>query len=128
VETPPSEAVVLAMGCGPLCGGKLDVSRVLRDAAGKGWTTLSVPLGCLRAAGTDLTNVSTPFALTTSGKLGLSLLAVKIARTGDAVSCASVPPVTAATVVTSPSPKKKAASVHERKKRSPSSHRMRRRR
>jgi len=128
VETPPSDTVVLAMGCGPLCGGKLDVSRVLRNAAGKGWITLSVPLGCLRAAGADLANVSTPFALTTGGKLALSLLAVKIGRTGDALSCAAVPPVTAATVVTAPSAKKKAVSVRERKKHGPSSRRTHRHR
>jgi beta-glucosidase len=125
--------VVLAMGCGPLCGGKLDVTRVLQNAEGKDWTTLSVPLACLRAAGADLANVSTPFALTTSGALTLSLSALKLTRASDAVPCAALPPVTAATVVTARSPKvsgepakkKKSKAVHGKKKRAAPAHHAR---
>jgi beta-glucosidase len=126
LDDPPAKAVVLAMGCGPLCGGKLDVTGALANAQGRGWTSLSVPLSCFKAAGSDLANVTTSFALTTSDSLTLSLSAVKIAPAGDALSCASVPPVTAASVVTGPgpkftsgpSPKKKAAGSHGKKKKS----------
>jgi beta-glucosidase len=124
LDEAPAQAVVLAMGCGPLCGGKLDVTNVLQSVQGRGWTTLNVPLSCLKAAGSDLANVTTPFALTTSGSLTVSLSSVKIVRTGEALSCAAMPPVTAASVVTGPGPKftsdqgskKKAAGSREKKK------------
>lgn len=125
VDQAPSSTVVLGMGCGPLCGGKLDVTQALRNAEARGWTTLSVPLSCLSGAGADLANVTTPFALTSSGSFAVSLASVKITRAGDAVSCAAVPPVTAAAAVPSGSSRdlfsrgsKKAGAVHERKKRS----------
>ncbi|MDR3528617.1 MAG: glycoside hydrolase family 3 N-terminal domain-containing protein [Rhizomicrobium sp.] len=132
VDKAPTSAVVLAMGCGPLCGGKLDVTHVMKEAVGRGQTTVSVPLSCLRAAGTDMSNVPTPFALTTSGTFAVSLSAVRIVREAEALSCAAVPPVTAAVVVPAGSrrdfyvpnqhvsKKKKTGEVHERKKRSSS--------
>ncbi len=124
VDKAPASTVVLGMGCGPLCGGKLDVTQALRNAESRGWTTLSVPLSCLSRAGADLANVTTPFALTSSGSFAVSLSSVKIARAGDAVACAAVPPVTAAAAVplgsardlTSRGSKKKSGAVHERKK------------
>jgi beta-glucosidase len=139
VDKAPTAAVVLAMGCGPLCGGKLDVTHVMNDAVGRGPMTISVPLSCLRNAGADLSNVSTPFALTTSGSFAISLSAVRIAREGEALSCAAVPPVTAAAVVPANSrrdyyvPSKhsstKASKVKSRKKRStpPTAHKRARR-
>lgn len=132
VDKAPSSTVVLAAGCGPLCGGKLDVTDVVREAAGKGTMTLSVPLTCLRAGGADLSNVSTPFALTTSGTFGVTLSSVKVVREPQAMSCADVPPVTAAAAVPAgsrrdfyvsshPSKKKKSSVVSERKKHSSAS-------
>lgn len=125
VDKEPTSTVVLGMGCGPLCGGKLDVTQTLRDAQSRGWTTLSVPLSCLRGAGADLANVTTPFALTSSGSFAVSLASVKVTRAGDAVSCSAVPAVTAAAAVPLGSARdlsshgsKKKAGVHERKKRS----------
>ncbi len=125
VDTAPSSRVVLAMGCGPLCGGQLHVTDAMRSAHGRGWTSLSIPLSCMRLAGADLTNVTTPFALTSSGTFGFSLASVKIARVSDAVSCAQVPAVTAAAAVTvhgsrvysDRGSKKKSGVSHERKKR-----------
>jgi beta-glucosidase len=126
VDKAPASTVVLGMGCGPLCGGKLDVTQALRNAESRGWTTLSVPLSCLSSAGADLANVTTPFALTSSGSFAVSLASVKITRAGDALACAAVPPVTAAAAVplgsardlSSRGSKRKAGAVHERKKRS----------
>lgn len=122
VEKAPAYPVVLGMGCGPLCGGNLDVTQILRAAEGAGWTTLNVPLACLKAAGTDLGNVTTPFALTSSGAFALTVSSVKVGRSSEAVSCTAVPAVTAAAAVTSnqktagaePKKKKKAAT-HERR-------------
>lgn len=103
VDKAPVSNVVLAMGCGPLCGGKLDFTERLRELAGRGgWTTLNIPLTCLRSAGADLSNVPTGFALTATNALSLSIQSVKISREGEALTCADVPPVTAAAAMTGP--------------------------
>jgi len=103
VDKPPVSNVVLAMGCGPLCGGKLDVTEVLRGQAERGgWATVNIPLACLRTAGADLGNVTTGFALTATNTLAVSISSVKISREGEALSCAAVPPVTAAAAMTGP--------------------------
>lgn len=130
VDKSPSSSVVLAMGCGPLCGGKLDITDVMREAVGRGPTTVSVPLTCLRAGGSDLSNVPTPFALTTSGSFSVALSSVRIVREPQALACAAVPPVTAAAAVPAGSrrdfyvqsshgtKKKKTGEAHVRKKHS----------
>lgn len=124
VDKAPTSTVILGMGCGPLCGGKLDMTEELRSSAGA-WTTFNVPLSCLKSAGADLSAVTTPFALTARGDFGLTISAVKVARTDDALSCAQVPAVTAAAVITGEGgasahhPKKdKARGGHVRKKHS----------
>ncbi|GAA0545339.1 beta-glucosidase [Rhizomicrobium palustre] len=132
VDKAPTAPVVLAMGCGPLCGGKLDVSALMKDAAGRPAATINVPLACLKSAGADLTNVTTPFALTTSGNFSVRVSQVRISRESEALTCASVPPVTAAAAVpagsrrdfyvgSAHSGKKKSGETHVRKKRSANS-------
>jgi beta-glucosidase len=103
VDRAPVSNVVLAMGCGPLCGGKLDFTEELRNLAQRGgWVTVNIPLSCLKTAGTDLANVPTGFALTATNALALSISSVKISRDGEPLSCAAVPPVTAAAAMTGP--------------------------
>jgi beta-glucosidase len=126
VDRAPESNVVLAMGCGPLCGGKLDFTDTLRALADRGgYATLNVPLACLREAGADLSNVPTGFALTATKGLDVSIKSVKISREGEALSCAQVPPVTAAAAMTGPghaasadpgAPKMKAGHHSKKKK------------
>jgi beta-glucosidase len=103
VDSAPVSNVVLTMGCGPLCGGKLDFTDTLRGLAQRGgFATINVPLACLRTAGADLTNVPTAFSLTATKSLALTVQSVKISQEGEALSCAQVPPVTAAAAMTGP--------------------------
>jgi beta-glucosidase len=140
VDKAPVSNVVLAMGCGPLCGGKLDLTGTLRGLAQRGgFATINVPLACLRNAGADLSDVPTGFALTATNAFAVSILAVKVSRDGEVLTCAQVPPVEAAAAMTGPghpaaaergykkekvvsergSRKKKAGIGHEAGKRSP---------
>lgn len=103
VDRAPVSNVVLAMGCGPLCGGKLDFTEVLRNQAARGgFATVNIPLSCLREAGTDLSDVSTGFSLTATKALTLTLQSVKLSHEGEALACAAVPPVTAAAAMLGP--------------------------
>lgn len=126
VEAAPESNVVLTMGCGPLCGGKLDFTDTLRSLAQRGGSaTVNVPLACLRSAGADLANVNTAFSLTATKSLALTIQSVKISREGEALSCSQVPPVTAAAAMTGPghaanadpgAPRTKSVSGHGSKK------------
>jgi len=73
VDAAPSAPVSLSIG-----GGKLDVSPVLAAAPVGEWRSLKVPLKCFAAAGTDVTKVAEPFALSTAGALTVTLQGVKL--------------------------------------------------
>jgi len=91
VDSAPSGPVALAMGCGPQCSGRVDATSLMRDAEGKGWTTLSVPVSCFRAAGTDLAKLAAPFILTSQGSFAISLQSVRLGRAETPSSCTQTP-------------------------------------
>jgi beta-glucosidase len=73
VDAKPTGPVTLANGW-----GKLDLTPVLNAAPTGEWKSLKAPLKCFQAAGTDVTKVTTPFALSTPGSLTVSLQTVKL--------------------------------------------------
>jgi beta-glucosidase len=76
VDEAPAALVTLELKCGPGCSAKYDVTARMAALAGTGWTTLVVPLQCLPAA--DLSHVTAPFALSTSGRMRLSLSSIAL--------------------------------------------------
>lgn len=76
VDAAPAGPVTLELRCGAGCTGKLDATQSLAALAGRGWQTLTIPLGCL--VGADLSKVSAPFALTTANAMRLTLSSVAI--------------------------------------------------
>ena len=76
--------------CGTQAGAVLDVTRKLKNSAPGEWQTLSIPLSCLTATGADLASVEIPFAVETSGRLGLTISDVSLAQgtAGSASTCA----------------------------------------
>lgn len=79
VDEPPSGAVLLGASCGAKCSAAVDVAQALRAAQKAGWTTVNIRLSCLKAAGLKMDQITTPFSLSTSGRLGVSLTGVKLA-------------------------------------------------
>jgi beta-glucosidase len=79
VESPPTEPVSLWMACGDRCGGTVAIADLLRAAPAGEWRTLVVPLRCFVRAGLDPKALRTPFALTTGGRLTLSVSGVRVA-------------------------------------------------
>jgi len=73
LDARPSGPVALAIGA-----GKLDVTPVLAAAPLGEWRSLKVSLKCFQAAGTDVTQVTAPFALSTAGTLTVSLQGVQL--------------------------------------------------
>lgn len=90
VKVPPSEAVILRMGCGPSCNSDLDITQDITAIAGQGWVTLAVPLANFPDVGSDFglvlppevffNLVLEPFCLVTSGSLELSFSRVSIKK------------------------------------------------
>ncbi|MEI9995271.1 MAG: exo 1,3/1,4-beta-D-glucan glucohydrolase [Rhizomicrobium sp.] len=79
VDEAPSVPVMLEAGCGTNCHAAVDVASLLRSVQGKGWTSIAVRLACLRQAGANMAAISTPFVLTSTARLTLSLSSVRLA-------------------------------------------------
>ena len=81
VDRPPAAVVSIEIACGPGCSAKADVTSRLTAIAGKGWQVLNLSLACLNGA--DLTRVTVPFALSTSGAVQLTLSSVALVPAKD---------------------------------------------
>lgn len=74
VDAAPTAPVTLSMG-----QTGFPIAGALRSATAGQWNTLSMPLRCFARAGVDMQRVALPFALSTPGRLSLSLSDVRIA-------------------------------------------------
>ena len=80
--------VQLAMACTPACeGSALDLGPVLMSAPVGEWRELKVKLGCLRDAGVDMSGVSAPLVLTTTGPFALTLLSATLSSDPAGATC-----------------------------------------
>ena len=77
--------VTLGVACGAGCAGTLPFADTLGGVAKGKWTTVGVPLKCFVKAGADVSKVSEPLAITSSGKLDVSLSQVKLGTVADKV-------------------------------------------
>jgi beta-glucosidase len=78
VDHAPERTVAIGLRCTePLCGTRtgamLDVTPILKHSRPGEWQSLSIPQSCFTAVGADLTRVEVPFAVETSGRLGLTI-------------------------------------------------------
>ena len=89
VDEKPTAPVRLAMTCGTGCSGALDLTSVLDRATRGQWHTLKVRLADFKKAGTNMSEVIEPCALTTRGRLSITLMAVRLGT--DTVDVATLP-------------------------------------
>jgi beta-glucosidase len=75
--------VTLGVACGAGCGGTLPFADTLGGVAAGKWTTVGIPLKCFVKAGADVSKVNEPIAITSSGKLDVSLSQVKLGTVAD---------------------------------------------
>ncbi len=83
VDAPPTAAVAVTMS-----GGKgasdtpaaIAIGGVLRAAPVGQWQTLAIPLKCFVTAGLDPARVTQPFAMTTNGRMTVSVADVRVTR------------------------------------------------
>jgi beta-glucosidase len=98
VDRAPEGRVKLGMmcsepGCGGGTGAMRDVTRLLRDATPGQWRTLSIPLSCFADGATNLDSVEEPLAVETTGRFGLTITQVRLAKesSGSASACPADP-------------------------------------
>lgn len=93
VVSAPQGKVVLAMDCGDNCMASYDLSKKLTEVAGKGNSTIKIPLACFVAQGVKLKQLKTPFSLATDAPLTLAVgeadMHAGAARDVDALACST---------------------------------------
>ena len=76
-ESEITSTIELSMGCKPseqsICQANVDVTKQLKQAPKNQWVNLSLNMSCFANKGLDFNQITMPFALTTNGKLMLSL-------------------------------------------------------
>ena len=82
VDKKPTADVKLIMSCGSDCGAEKSISDVLQKANVGQWQTLSVSMNCFSKVKLDM--LLSPFTLSTTGELGLTLHHVRIETTPTA--------------------------------------------
>jgi beta-glucosidase len=88
-SAPVTTSVALRIDCGAGCRSSIPVTHELAAIAPGQWGHLKVPLVCFARAGADLSRVTTPFALETSGQLTLTVANIHLESGTDGVaSCA----------------------------------------
>lgn len=85
VDASPEKPVSLGIVCGESCGAAVDLTSTLSGAKIGEWRTAKIKLSCFQAKGADMAHVSTPFALSTAGRMSLAFTEIRLASNeGDA--------------------------------------------
>jgi beta-glucosidase len=88
----PAANVTLRIDCGAGCRGGVPISHEVAATAPGQWGHLKVPLACFARAGADMSHITTPFALESSGKLALTVANIHLESGTDGVApCADGP-------------------------------------
>ena len=78
IDTPPSDALLLGMGCGDGCLGQIDIENLTQSLPEDEWATTDIPVSCLVDAGLDPTNVDTALMLTGPSEAEITVHAAEL--------------------------------------------------
>jgi beta-glucosidase len=78
MDSVPNGPIVVSQYCGAGCKGSVDITAFATANQGKGWTQLSIPLSCFVKRGADMTKITTPFELSASGRMDVSISRVAL--------------------------------------------------
>ena len=87
IDMAPSGSLLVGMGCGEGCAGKLDVSSVLASNAVGEWATTKLPLQCFVAAGFDPQKMVSALRIESSRAARLSLHNVQLVPSEGGADC-----------------------------------------
>jgi beta-glucosidase len=84
VNHPTAANVGVRMECGSGCQGTIDLTPVFAKAQSQ-WSHVRIPLRCFTRAGADMSRITRPFSLSSSGQLSLSVANVRLETGTDAL-------------------------------------------
>jgi len=83
-DAPAAREVTLGVDCSQGCSAKQALTPVLSGLKTGEWTTIGVPLKCLRKAGADVTRLDRPLILETDGAWQVSISRVSLGTGNEA--------------------------------------------
>ena len=90
LDTAPKAAVDVSMQCGQGCRGAVPLTHELAGAPVGQWRHVKVLLSCFAKAGAKMDRISSPFGLSTSGQLEMSVANIRLeSGTDGLLSCGS---------------------------------------
>ena len=88
VGAPLTSPVSLSMECGAGCSGSLPIQTALSSVTMGQWGHVKIPLSCFVSAGADLSRVTAPFVVQTTGRATLSVANIRLETGSDgAIAC-----------------------------------------
>lgn len=88
VDKAPESAVELGLVSGNANRSAVEIGTAVKAAPVGAWQTIAVPLRCFAAAaGADLTRVTSPFLLSSSSAMELTVSDVRIGKTNETMPC-----------------------------------------
>lgn len=87
----PTKPVLLSMQCEGDCGASVDISALLSEQGATSWHTLNLPLSCFVEQSIDMSKITAPFVLETSGEFEVQIhkILVSVADSQQQQSCPS---------------------------------------
>jgi beta-glucosidase len=86
VEQAPAAKVAVRVECGAGCQGAVDLTPILSTAPGGEWIHARIPLLCFAKAGARMGEITQPFAVSSTGQLGLSVANIRLETGTDALA------------------------------------------
>ena len=80
MDMKPDKDVTFGMDCGYPCRSEIQVSAMLKDLKKDEWTTFPIPLNCFTKEGLDIKKISGPVLISTEGKLGLTIVNIRLQK------------------------------------------------
>jgi beta-glucosidase len=78
IDALPNGPVLASQSCGTGCKGSIDITSVVAANQGKGWFQISIPLSCFAKRGVEMSKVTTPFELSSTGRMDVSISRVSL--------------------------------------------------
>lgn len=72
--------VKIGLDCHYPCGAELSIGKQLRKSPKKEWFTFPIPLNCFQGKDFDISKISGPFSISTTGKMDISIANIRLER------------------------------------------------
>lgn|GEM_PF-366416 len=86
VHTPPTQGVQVGMDCEYPCRASYEIASILKSIPAGRWTSIPIPLACLKSSNFDLSKINGVFLMGTAGALDISLTNIRLQKLPEGFS------------------------------------------